>query len=106
MNKLYPEINNVEEEFNKDKLNEIFKPVYEIINDDNKSLQRKLQLIHNMIVDMRNHYDPLQYFGNIKERNKELNRLKYQRKKKQEKLSKPIEQLTEAKDNNRTDDDL
>ena len=74
-------IKNIEDEFNQDKLNEVFKPVYNIINDPNKSLQRKLQMIHNVIVVMRKEFDSLSYFTDVKERNKMINRLKYHRKK-------------------------
>ena len=50
-------INSIEDEFNMDKVNEIFKPIYEIINEKDKSLQRKLQMIHNAIVIMRKEFD-------------------------------------------------
>lgn len=74
-------IKTIEDEFDQDKVNEVFKPVYNIINDPDKSLQRKLQMIHNVIVAMRKDFDSLTYFTNVKERNKVINRLKYHRKK-------------------------
>ena len=74
-------INSIEDEFNIDKVNEVFKPIYEIIKDKDKSLQRKLQMIHNAIVILRKEFDGLSYHTNVKERNKILNRLKYHRKK-------------------------
>ena len=74
-------IKSIEDEFNPEKINEVFKPVYDIINNKDKSLQRKLQLIHSVIVAMRKDFDSLAYFTDIKERNKEINRLKYHRKK-------------------------
>ena len=43
-------INSIEDEFDLDKVNEVFKPIYDIINDKDNSLQRKLQMIHNVIV--------------------------------------------------------
>ena len=76
-------IKSIEDEFDIDKVNEVFKPVYSIINDKDKSLQRKLQMMHNLIVSMRKEFDSLAYFTNVKERNKVINRLKYHRKKSQ-----------------------
>jgi len=76
-------IKSIEDEFDQDKINEVFKPVYIIINDPDKSLQRKLQMIHNVIVAMRKDFDSLAYFSDAKERNKVINRLKYHRKKNQ-----------------------
>ena len=74
-------INSIEDEFNMDKVNEVFKPINELINDKDKSLQRKLQMIHNAIVILRKEFDGLSYHTDVKERNKILNRLKYHRKK-------------------------
>ena len=74
-------INSIEDEFNLDKVNEVFQPIYDIINDKDKSLQRKLQMIHNAVVILRKEFDGLSYHTDVKERNKILNRLKYHRKK-------------------------
>ena len=74
-------IKTIEDEFDQNKINKVFKPVYNIINDPDKSLQRKLQMIHNVIVAMRKDSDSLAYFTTVKERNKIINRLKYHRKK-------------------------
>lgn len=80
-----PEIKDIiksfEDEFDQDKINEVFKPLYEIINNSDKSLQRKLQLMHTMIVSMRKEFDGLAYFSSAKERNREINRLRYHKKK-------------------------
>ena len=74
-------IKSIEDEFDTNKVNEVFKPLYNIINDKDKSLQRKLQIMHNLIFAMRKEFDSLAYFTNVKERNKVINRLKYHRKK-------------------------
>ena len=74
-------IQSIEDEFNQDKVNEVFKPVYNVINDPEKSIQRKLQLLHNLIVAMRKDFDSVNYNMDVKERNKVLNKLKYHRKK-------------------------
>ena len=79
----------IEDEFDQDKVNEVFKPVYNIINDKDKTLQRKLQMLHNKIVELRKEFDGLAYFTDAKERNRALNRLKYHRKK-NEKINKVI----------------
>ena len=80
-NNISDRIKSIEDEFDIDKVNEVFNPVYNIINDKDKSLQRKLQTMHNLIVAMRKEFDSLAYFSNVKERNKVINRLKYHRKK-------------------------
>ena len=74
-------ISSIEDEFNLEKVNEVLKPVYDIINDKDKSLQWKFQMIHNAIVALRKEFDELSYHTDIKERNGVLNRLKYHRKK-------------------------
>ena len=84
-------IKSIEDEFDIDKVNEVFKPVYNIINDKDKSLQRKLQMMHILIVAMRKEFDSLAYFTNVKERNKVINRLKYYRKKAQASKEEDIE---------------
>ena len=85
----------IEDEFDQDKVNEVFKPVYNIINDKDKTLQRKLQLLHNKIVEIRKEFDGLAYFADAKERNRALNRLKYHRKKNEN-----VKRITEDDDNN------
>ena len=84
-------INSIEDEFNLDKVNEVFKPIYNIINDKDKSLQRKLQMIHSAIVILRKEFDELSYHTDVKECNKILNRLKYHRKKTNNKVQEKIE---------------
>ena len=74
-------IKSIEDEFNTEKLTEVFKPLYTIIHDQDKSLQRKLQLLHNKIVELRKEFDGVAYCTDAKERNKILNRMKYHRKK-------------------------
>ena len=84
-----PEVNiikSIQDEFDPVKVEQFFKPLYDIMKDEDKSLQRKLQLLHNKIVAMRKEFDSIDYFADAKERNKELNRLKYHRKKNQAKV--------------------
>lgn len=90
-NKISNIIKSIEDEVDVDKVNEVFKPVYNIINDKDKSLQRKLQMMHNLIVAMRKEFDSLAYFTSVKERNKVINRLKYHRKKAQASKEEDIE---------------
>ncbi len=74
-------VKSVADEFDPIKVNEVFKPIFNIIEDKDKSLQRKLQMIHNVVVAMRKEFDSLAYNTDVKERNREINRLKYHRKK-------------------------
>ena len=77
-----PEVNiikSIQDEFDPVKVEQFFKPLYDIMKDEDKSL-------HNKIVSMRKEFDGLDYFADAKERNKELNRLKYHRQKNQAKV--------------------
>ena len=74
-------INSIEDEFDQEKLKIVFKPIYDIVEDKDKSLKRKLQLMHNAVVALRKEFDNLEYSADVKARNRELNRLKYHKKK-------------------------
>ena len=74
-------IKSIEDEFDQEKLKIVFKPIYDIIEDKDKSLKRKLQLMHNAVVALRKEFDNLEYSADVKARNRELNRLKYHKKK-------------------------
>lgn len=77
----------IEDEFNQEKVNQVFKPVFDIISHNDKSLQRKLQLLHNVIVSMRKEmkeFGDSSYSSSVAERNKKINRLKYHRNKNQQ----------------------